>query len=32
MARRKRPIFYAGGGVINAGPQPPTLLRELVAR
>ena len=30
MAKRKRPIFYTGGGVINAGPEASTLLRELV--
>ena len=31
MAAAKRPIFYTGGGVINAGPHASTLLRELVA-
>jgi acetolactate synthase I/II/III large subunit len=31
MAAAKRPIFYTGGGVINAGPQASRLLRELVA-
>ena len=30
MAAAKRPIFYTGGGVINAGPNASTLLRELV--
>jgi acetolactate synthase-1/2/3 large subunit len=30
MASAKRPVFYTGGGVINAGPQASTLLRELV--
>jgi acetolactate synthase-1/2/3 large subunit len=31
MATARRPIFYTGGGVINAGPQASRLLRELVA-
>ncbi len=31
MAAAKRPVFYTGGGVINAGPAASTLLRELVA-
>ena len=31
MAKAKRPVFYTGGGVINAGPRASTLLRELVA-
>ncbi len=31
MARAERPVFYTGGGVINAGPQASQLLRELVA-
>ena len=31
MAKAKKPIFYTGGGVINAGPEASTLLRELVA-
>jgi acetolactate synthase I/II/III large subunit len=31
MAAAKRPIFYTGGGVINAGPEASRLLRELVA-
>lgn len=31
MARAKKPIFYTGGGVINAGPRASELLRELVA-
>jgi acetolactate synthase I/II/III large subunit len=30
MARAERPIFYVGGGVINAGPRACELLRELV--
>ncbi len=30
MAAAKRPIFYTGGGVINAGPEASRLLRELV--
>jgi acetolactate synthase-1/2/3 large subunit len=30
MAKAKKPIFYTGGGVINAGPQASTRLRELV--
>ncbi len=30
MASAKRPVFYTGGGVINAGPQASELLRELV--
>ena len=30
MAAAKRPVFYTGGGVINAGPRASTLLRELV--
>ena len=30
MAGAKRPVFYSGGGVINAGPAASTLLRELV--
>jgi acetolactate synthase-1/2/3 large subunit len=30
MANAKRPVFYTGGGVINAGPQASELLRELV--
>ncbi|MGL4975127.1 MAG: biosynthetic-type acetolactate synthase large subunit, partial [Bosea sp. (in: a-proteobacteria)] len=29
MAKAKRPVFYTGGGVINAGPHASTLLREL---
>ncbi len=29
MAAAKRPVFYTGGGVINAGPNASTLLREL---
>jgi acetolactate synthase-1/2/3 large subunit len=31
MAEAKRPVFYTGGGVINAGPAASQLLRELVA-
>ncbi|MEO3435307.1 acetolactate synthase 3 large subunit [Inquilinus sp. CAU 1745] len=31
MARAKKPIFYTGGGIINAGPRASELLRELVA-
>ncbi|MCB1532902.1 MAG: acetolactate synthase 3 large subunit [Alphaproteobacteria bacterium] len=30
MASAKKPVFYTGGGVINAGPQASVLLRELV--
>ncbi len=30
MQRAKRPIFYTGGGIINAGPEASTLLRKLV--
>ena len=30
MAAAKRPVFYIGGGVINAGPKASKLLRELV--
>jgi acetolactate synthase-1/2/3 large subunit len=30
MAHAKRPVFYTGGGVINAGPEASKLLRELV--
>ncbi|MGE3245751.1 MAG: acetolactate synthase 3 large subunit [Beijerinckiaceae bacterium] len=30
MAAAKRPVFYTGGGVINAGPDGTKLLRELV--
>ncbi|MFT3811135.1 MAG: acetolactate synthase 3 large subunit [Micropepsaceae bacterium] len=30
MATAKRPVFYTGGGVINAGPKASKLLRELV--
>ena len=30
MARAKKPIFYTGGGVINAGPEASARLRELV--
>jgi acetolactate synthase I/II/III large subunit len=29
MARAKRPVFYTGGGIINAGPEASRLLREL---
>ena len=31
MAEAKRPIFYTGGGIINAGPAASASLRELVA-
>jgi len=30
MANAKKPMFYTGGGVINAGPNASVLLRELV--
>ncbi len=30
MAAAKKPVFYTGGGVINAGPRASALLRELV--
>ncbi len=30
MAHAKKPVFYTGGGVINAGPEASKLLRELV--
>jgi acetolactate synthase I/II/III large subunit len=30
MAQAERPLFYTGGGVINAGPDASALLRELV--
>ena len=30
MGKAKRPVFYTGGGVINAGPEAAGLLRELV--
>jgi acetolactate synthase-1/2/3 large subunit len=30
MANAKRPIFYTGGGIINAGPKASEALRELV--
>ncbi|MGA7328539.1 MAG: acetolactate synthase 3 large subunit [Rhodomicrobium sp.] len=30
MASAKRPVFYTGGGVINAGPNASKLLREFV--
>ena len=32
MAQAKRPVFYTGGGVINAGPAASQALRELVAK
>ncbi len=32
MAKAKRPIIYAGGGVINSGPKASKLLTELVAK
>ncbi|MCA0399555.1 MAG: acetolactate synthase 3 large subunit [Proteobacteria bacterium] len=28
MAKAKRPVFYTGGGIINAGPEASRLLRE----
>ena len=31
IAKAKRPIFYTGGGVINAGPHASELLREFAA-
>ena len=31
MLHAKRPLFYTGGGVINAGPRASELLREFVA-
>ncbi len=31
IANAERPVFYTGGGVINAGPQASALLRELQA-
>jgi acetolactate synthase-1/2/3 large subunit len=30
MASAKKPVFYTGGGIINAGPEASRLLRELV--
>ena len=30
MASAKQPVFYTGGGIINAGPEASELLRELV--
>ncbi|MFN3855059.1 MAG: acetolactate synthase 3 large subunit [Phreatobacter sp.] len=30
IAKARRPVFYTGGGVINAGPHASQLLRELV--
>ena len=30
IAKAKKPIFYTGGGIINAGPRASALLRELV--
>jgi acetolactate synthase-1/2/3 large subunit len=30
MRHAKRPLFYTGGGVVNAGPEASQLLRELV--
>jgi acetolactate synthase-1/2/3 large subunit len=29
MAQAKRPVFYTGGGIVNAGPKASQLLREL---
>ena len=31
MANAKKPVFYTGGGIINAGPEASQLIRELVA-
>ena len=31
MAEAKRPVFYTGGGIINAGPEASKYLRELAA-
>ena len=31
LSEAERPIFYTGGGVINAGPQASAMLRELAA-
>jgi acetolactate synthase-1/2/3 large subunit len=31
MASAKKPVFYTGGGIINAGPKASEALRELVA-
>jgi acetolactate synthase-1/2/3 large subunit len=31
MANAKKPLFYTGGGLVNAGPEASKLLRELVA-
>ncbi|MBD8524206.1 acetolactate synthase 3 large subunit [Pseudomarimonas arenosa] len=31
LAQAKRPVFYTGGGVINAGPKASQLLRDLAA-
>src|SRR5579871_560074 len=30
MAAAKKPVFYTGGGIINAGPEASRMLRELV--
>ena len=30
IAKAKRPVFYTGGGIINAGPKASKVLRELV--
>ncbi len=30
MASARRPVFYTGGGVINAGPEATKLLREMI--
>lgn len=32
IAKAKAPVFYTGGGVINAGPRASTLLREFQAK
>jgi acetolactate synthase-1/2/3 large subunit len=31
IAKAKRPVFYTGGGIINAGPEASRLLREFAA-
>ena len=30
IAKAKKPVFYTGGGIVNAGPEASTLLRKLV--
>lgn len=32
MANAKKPVFYTGGGIINAGPEASKLLRKLVRK